>query len=56
MKKSAFLGTSVAAVLLVSFAAAAGGLKSGPQPGDTPEPFNPLHVTGKGAGGKNCPV
>lgn len=56
MKNCAFYGTSLVAALLVSCAGAAEGLKSGPQPGDSPEPFNPLHVTGKNAGTKNCPV
>jgi hypothetical protein len=45
-----------AAALLLAGVAAAGSLKSGPQPGDSPTPFNPLHVTGKDAGNKDCPV
>jgi hypothetical protein len=50
------LGTSMAAALLVSGAIAAESLKSGPQPGKHPTPFNPLHVTGADAGSKSCPV
>jgi hypothetical protein len=56
MRNRVFLGTSLAAALLVGCVAAAEGLKSGPQPGDSPTPFNPLHVTGPDAGTKNCPV
>jgi hypothetical protein len=33
------------------------GFKSGPQKGSSSiSPFNPLHVTGDGAGGKSCLV
>jgi hypothetical protein len=49
------LATSVAALLAGSVVAAE-ALKSGPQPGDSPTPFNPLHVTGSDAGTKQCPV
>ncbi len=50
------LGASLAGALLVGSVFAADGLKSGPQPGKSPTPFNPLHVTGPDAGTKNCPV
>ncbi len=49
------MATSVA-LLLAGGVATAGPLKSGPGPGDSPTPFNPLHVTGSHAGKKNCPV
>jgi hypothetical protein len=49
------LAASVAA-LLAGSAIAAEALKSGPQAGDSPTPFNPLHVTGADAGTKQCPV
>jgi hypothetical protein len=55
MRHRIVLATSVA-VLLASSAVAAEALKSGPQPGDSPTPFNPLHVTGADAGTKECPV
>jgi hypothetical protein len=46
---------SVAAVLLVGLAFAAGDLKSGPQNGEkVPGPFHPLNVTGADAGKKAC--
>ncbi len=48
---------SLAAVLLLSSACAAGDLKSGPQVGKAvPGPFNPLNVTGPDAGSKRCQV
>lgn len=48
---------SVAAMLLLSgVAALAADIKSGPQTGESPKAFNPLHATGKGAGGKQCLV
>jgi hypothetical protein len=40
--------------LLVSSAAAADAVKSGPQPGDSISPFHPLNVTGEFAGQKQC--
>ena len=50
-------GTSLALVLLLVSARADDGLKSGPQVGDAvPSPFNPLNVTGKFAGMKQCLV
>ena len=49
-------GTSLAVALLVGSALAADSLKSGPQVGDHVGVFEPLHLTGSGAGTKNCPV
>ena len=50
-------GASLALVLLLGSAPADDGLKSGPQVGDAvPSPFNPLNVTGKFAGMKQCLV
>ena len=50
-------GTSLALALLLVSARADDGLKSGPQVGDAvPSPFNPLNVTGKFAGKKQCLV
>lgn len=46
----------MAVALLAGGAMADGTLKSGPQPGKLTPPFNPLHVTGSGAGGKQCLV
>jgi len=57
MNRRKMLGASLAAVaLIVGAAAAAEGLKSGPQEGKGVAPFNPLHCTGDGAGGKACLV
>jgi hypothetical protein len=56
MNKRFAIGASVAIALLVGSGLAEEALKSGPQVGKTPIPFNPLHVTGRGAGGKQCLV
>jgi hypothetical protein len=57
MNRRYLLGASLAAVaLLVGAAVAADSLKSGPQIGEGVVPFNPLHCTGEGAGGKACLV
>lgn len=50
------LGASLAAMLLMSGTLAAAELKSGPQVGKRVVPFNPLHITGSGKGGKACLV
>jgi hypothetical protein len=50
------MGASLAVALLVGSALAEESLKSGPQVGKGVAPFNPLHVTGRGAGGKQCLV
>ena len=56
MKRSITVGAALAIAVLVS-SAMAGDLKSGPQVGSSKiPPFNPLHATGKGAGGKQCLV
>ena len=47
---------SVAAVGLVAGLSLGADLKSGLQAGDSVSPFNPLNVTGKGAGKKVCQV
>ncbi len=49
------LTVSFAALLLAGVAFAA-DLKSGPQKGDSPKPFNPEHCTGPNTGSKNCLV
>jgi hypothetical protein len=50
-------GASLALVLLFGSAWAVDALQSGPQVGDAvPSPFNPLNVTGKFAGTKQCLV
>jgi len=50
-------GVSLALVLLFGSAWAVDALQSGPQVGDAvPSPFNPLNVTGKFAGTKQCLV
>ena len=56
MKARSMLGASLAAVLLMGSPVAAEDLKSGPQVGKSVHPFNPLHVTGPGKGGKQCLV
>lgn len=56
MRRSIWLGTAVAGLML-AVAALAGDLKSGPQPGDrVPGPFNPLHCSGPDEGDKLCLV
>jgi hypothetical protein len=48
---------SLALALLATSVWAGDTMKSGPQPGDAvPGPFNPLSVTGKFAGKKQCLV
>lgn len=47
---------SVAMVGLVAGLSLGAELKSGPQPGDSVSPFNPLNVTGRAAGKKACQV
>ena len=56
MRKYLLLGVPLAAAALVVSAAVAAELKSGPQPGDRPTPFNPLHVNGPDEGTKLCLV
>ena len=56
MKVPMMLGASLATALLIGGAIAEESLKSGPQVGRTVHPFNPLHVTGSGKGGKACLV
>ena len=56
MNARSMLGASLAAVLLMSGTVAAEDLKSGPQVGRVVHPFDPLHVTGPGKGGKSCLV
>ncbi len=47
---------SLAVALLTGSLLAADSPKSGPQVGSRVTPFNPLHVTGSGKGGKACLV
>ncbi len=56
MNARSMLGASLAAVLLFGGTVAADELKSGPQVGKRVTPFNPLHITGSGKGGKACLV
>jgi hypothetical protein len=56
MNARSMLGASLAATLLLSAAVAEERLKSGPQVDKHVTPFNPLHVTGSGKGGKDCLV
>ena len=56
MNVRSMLGASLTAALLIGGVLAAESLKSGPQVGRRVVPFNPLHVTGSGKGGKACLV
>lgn len=56
MNVRSMLGASLAATLLIGGVLAAESLKSGPQVGRRVHPFNPLHITGSGKGGKACLV
>jgi hypothetical protein len=53
--KVRFTAASLAALLLGG-ALVAADLKSGLKPGERVSPFNPLHITGPGEGGKACLV
>ena len=44
------------AALIATGVMAQGALKSGLQVGESPTPFDPLHVTGPSAGEKSCLV
>ena len=56
MNARSMLGASLTAALLIGGALAEDSLKSGPQVGKRVTPFNPLHCTGSGKGGKACLV
>ena len=57
MKHCKAVAASLAMALLATSVWAGDALKSGPQVGDAvPSPFNPLNVTGKFAGKKQCLV
>jgi len=57
MKSGIFYGATATALLLLSSTLVAADLKSGLQVGEKGiPPFNPLHCTGEGAGGKGCLV
>jgi len=56
MKHRIAVGASLALALLVGGVFAAGELKSGPQLGERPIPFNPLHINGPDEGTKLCLV
>ena len=56
MKNRLAVGASLAVALLTSCVIAGDSLKSGPQPGASCTPFEPLHVTGPTAGTKSCLV
>jgi hypothetical protein len=49
-------GSSLAMMLLLGSAMAADDLKSGPQVGESPKAFNPLHCNGPDNGKKVCLV
>jgi len=50
------LFVSAVAVGLLAGLAPGADVKSGPEPGKSVPVFNPLNVTGKSAGEKQCPV
>jgi hypothetical protein len=55
--RTRIMGALAVAALVIAGAAADSDLKSGPQPGSKEiYPFNPLHCSGPGEGGKNCLV
>ena len=58
MRKCIAVGAFAAAALLLSSVVAGEALKSGPQVGSKGKitPFNPEHITGPGAGTKQCLV
>lgn len=56
MKRCFAVGAIALAALVATSVVADEALKSGPQVGKSPTPFNPLHVTGATAGQKLCLV
>ena len=54
MRKVFAFGALAFAVVMATTTTAAEALKSGPQVGDSPGVFDPLHLTGPGAGEKSC--
>lgn len=56
MRRRIAVGTSLTIMLLAGSLLAADALKSGPQVGQTPVPFNPDNITGQFAGTKQCLV
>ncbi len=55
--KRAILGAVALTMIAACGMAQGGGLKSGPQVGSSSiTPFNPLHCSGAGEGGKACLV
>ena len=56
MKIAIAAGALALAVLVTTGCVAADALNSGPQVGQSPTPFDPLHVTGPSAGEKSCLV
>ena len=56
MKKSFAVGAVALAALLAAGVMAEEALRSGLQIGESPTPFDPLHVTGPTAGEKSCLV
>ena len=54
MKKLFVLGAVTLAAFVATGVMAGGTLKSGLQVGESPTPFDPLHVTGPTAGEKSC--
>ena len=57
MRHRIAVGAFAATALLLSGVVAGEGLKSGPQVGSKKiTPFNPEHITGPGAGTKQCLV
>ena len=57
MRTSMTLGVAAVALLFMGSAQAADDFKSGPQKVTVKvKPYNPLHCSGKGVGGKQCLV
>jgi hypothetical protein len=56
MRHRIAVGTSLTIMLLAGSLLAADAVKSGPQVGQTPVPFNPDNIVGRFAGTKTCLV
>jgi hypothetical protein len=56
MKRFMVAGAFTLVALIAAGVTAGEGLKSGLQIGQSPTPFDPLHVTGESAGEKSCLV
>lgn len=56
MKMGSSSGLVLAVTVLAGGVLAAAEIKSGPQPGQGVNVFNPLHLNGQDEGKKTCPV